>query len=252
MKKLLLLLTVLAGLSTVSFAQCQVDSAAIERAAKQGLDTKYAEERLLEKNAWNAWKIFCKQANKFAYHNYSFMFQSMDALRQAYMALRKASPDAAVAFAPRINELVYLNGHKRAIRLVSYINMETCNLAPSEQEKFDAFGRALAEDLRKAKPLPADFVGAVTSFREYVEDSREMNVSWVLQGLMPVMDIFNRTVQEQPDLAPVLAKEIQKPIQAGWGKWVVTSQFITDHACEMWTIQDDLEAFGNKLVQLSK
>lgn len=253
MKKIISLLAVLVFAAPAVFAQTQLNTSAIERAARQSLNEKKAEQTMqLEKKVWQAWKLFRKQADTFAYYEYSFMFQSMDSLRQAYMELRAFSAEAAVSLAPRLNEWVYVNGHQRGIRLVSYINMETCNLAPSEQEKFEAFGSALEADLRQAVALPDDFVQAVESFREDIGNSREMNVSWVLQSVMPLMDAFQKQVKEHPALGPVMAKEIQKPIQAGWGKWVVPSQFIKDHSCEVWPVQDELDAFAAQLEQLSK
>lgn len=252
LKNITLVWIFLIGLSAAVSAQTQVDTTAVERAVKKGLDAKYAEEMLLEKEIWAAWKTFCKQADALTYNNYADMFHSMDGLRRAYMTLRNISPEAAVACAPRINELVYVDGHKRGIRLASYINMEAGNLPESERNTFDDFGRALAGDVYKAILLPGDFLAALASFREYVEKSRELKVPWMFQSLMPLMDAFTKGLREHPGLGPAMAKEIQRPIQAGWGGWVVPSRLITDHACEMWTIQDDLEAFGNKLVQLSK
>ncbi len=249
MKKIILLL-VTAVVSPCLFAQSAVNVSAIERAAKTAKDKKVSQVQTLEKQTLSALESFRKQALSYNYYDYNFMFQSMDGLREAYMALRAKDPSAARALAVQLNEPIKIANGNKTIKLVSYLNMETCTLWESEQVKFDAFGRALEADLKNV--LPKDFEQALDSFRKYVQNAKELNSSYVLQSMMPAMDSFNDNVKKDPASARAMAKAFQQPIKAGWGYTVVASDFISDHACEVWPIQDELESFRDLLVKYSR
>ena len=100
--------------------------------------------------------------------------------------------------------------------------------------------------------MPADFKNVLKGYREYIQKAERLNSGWVLQSMMPVMDSFNRYMQENAALAPVMAQMIQEPITAGWGGKVVTSTFIKDHACELWQIGDQLEDFRDNLLKYTR
>ena len=249
---------IFAVLTPCLFAQGTVNVSAIERAAKAGQTKQAARVAASEKQVMDAWQQFKKQAGRLNYYDYSFMFLSLDGVRQAYMNLRTKSPAAARKCAAELVKPVSIADGKRSIKVVSYVNMESCNLWQNEQAKFDVFARALQEDAEAAQAekaaalLPMDFKQAVVSFRQFVKGSKELNASWTIQSLMPAMDAFNRHVKQNPALGAAMAKEIQQPIQAGWGGQVVASDFIRHHSTEVYTMQYELDAFAHQLEQLSK
>ncbi len=269
MKKLMML-AALSVLTPCVFAQSSVNTAAIQRAAKAGKDSKAARVETLSKRVLAELESFRKQAYQWEYYEANYMFQSMDGLRESYMALRAESVPAARKVAPKVNEPVFVANGRTQIKVEDYLRMETVSLWQSEQVKFDAFHDALAEDLAVAKAqaaakkadsaaeeqaaaaLPEDFKNGLESFRAYVQQSKTFNSNFVLQSMMNAMDAFNANLKKDPKSGPAMAKEFVKPIQAGWGTVVDPVAFINDHACEVWPIQEDLYNFRDQLVRLSR
>ncbi len=251
MKKIVLLL-LLTLISSAVFAQTTVNTSAIERIAKAAQNQKEARVSKLTAQTLADFASFQKSALSYQYYDYDLMFQSMDALRKSYMKLRNLSETAAQSVALQLNEPVSVANGQSSLRLASYLNMETCNLWYTEQEKFDAFGAALRSDLQKVT-MPNEFKQTLASFREYVKDSKDLNPNWIFQSMMPVMDVFNKYVQANSPLVPAMARQIQEPMSAGWyeGK-VVTSTFIKDHSCELWQIEDQLNAFRANLLKYTR
>lgn len=263
MKKLMMLVA-LSVLTPCVFAQSPVNTAAIQRAAKAGKDSKAARVETLSKRVLAELESFRKQAYKWEYYEANYMFQSMDGLRESYMALRAESVPAARKLAPKVNEPVFVAGGRTQIKVEDYLRMETVSLWQSEQVKFDAFHDALAEDLAAAKKadsaaeeqaaaaLPEDFKNGLESFRAYVQQSKTFNSNFVLQSMMNAMDAFNANLKKDPKSGPAMAKEFVKPIKAGWGTVVDPVAFINDHACEVWPIEADLYNFRDQVVRLSR
>lgn len=251
MKRIVLLL-LLTLISPAVFAQTTVNASAIERAAKAAHNQKADQVSKLTAQTLADFKAFQKAAFRYQYYDYNFMFQSMDALRESYMQLRGASETAAKSVAPQINEPIAIANGQRSIRLAAYLNMETCTLWQSEQLKFDAFAEALQADLQEGVALPAEFKQTLASFREYVKNSKQLNSNWVLQSMMPVMDVFNKYAKANSPLVPAMARQIQEPMPAGWGGEVVASTFIKDHSCELWQIEDQLEDFRANLLKYTR
>ena len=248
---------ILAVFTPCLFAQNTVNVAAIAQAAKEGQAKQSARVAASEKQVLEAWEQFKKQAAALNYYDYNWMFLSLDGVRQAYMKLREKSVSAARKCAAELTKPVSIAQGKKTIKIVSYVNMESSNLWQTEQAKFDVFARTLEKDAQLSAAnmpdvLPVDFKVALVSFRQYVSDSKELNSSWALQSMMPAMDAFNRYMKVNPKLGAAMAKEFQKPIPAGWGGTVVASQFTRDHACEVWSMQDQLEAFAATLARLAK
>lgn len=257
MKKLFVW-SLLVVLTPCVFAQEGVNVSAIARAVKAGQAKQAARVTASEKQVLEAWEQFKKQAATFNYYDYNWMFLSLDGVRQAYMELREKSVSAARKCAAELTKPVSIADGKRSIKVVSYVNMESCNLWQTEQAKFDVFARTLQEDAAAAQQqsaaasLPVEFTQALSSFRQYVQRSKEMHSSWVLQSLMPAMDAFNRQMKKDPSVGPAMAKELQKPISAGWGGKVVASNFIKHHSNEVFSMQYELDAFANQLERLAK
>ncbi len=264
MKKTALLL-ILAVMTPCLFAQSSVNVAAIERAAKTARGQQVSQINTLTENVLSALKSFRRQVASYNYYDYDFMFQSMDGLRVEYMILRAKSVEAAQKIAPQIDEPISIANGKNTIRLSAYINMESCTLWETEQVKFEAFGKALREDLRQNKKsaqsqvkeiqqntvFPEDFQYALDSYRKYVRESQTLKADWILQSMMPVMDSFNRNMKKDPSLGKAMAEALEEPIKSGWGATVVTSAFLADHSCEVWPIEDQLESFRRNLLKLA-
>ena len=257
MKKLLPMVLVLLVASAAEAQTKDNLSASIMQSVIAGQQEKAARVEFLEARAREALDQFHRQAAKLHYYDYHFMFQSMDSLRISYLALRSESAAVARKLALMVNEPVSIAGGNGRVRILPYLNMESCTLSPSEQIKFEAFYQALSADLRAAKAqqekvsLPTDFVQGLEIFREYISSNTELKPVWVLQSMMPLMDSFNKNLQKYPSLGGAMAKEIQQPIEAGWGRKVTASQFITDYACEVPVIQEELEDFQRKITALS-
>ena len=251
MKKLFLLL-VLAVMTPSLFAQPVIKASDIKRIVKASQTQKEVLVNKLEKQVLTDLAYFRKQVFVYNYYDYNTIFQLMDNLRVSYMKLREQAPNLARAIAPKADEFVKIAYGDRSIRLTAYLNMETCNLWQSEQEKFYAFGQALEEDLRQGVALPDDFQTALAGYQKYVQQAESLKSDWVLQSMMPVMDSFNEHVKKHPALGPAMAKMIEQPVKAGWGTEVVASEFIKDHGCELWQIGDQLEDFRDQLLQFTR
>ena len=241
---------ILAVFTPCLFAQNTVNVAAIAQAAKEGQAKQSARVAASEK------QVLEVETDFYAGLSGSTGTATLR-LRQAYMKLREKSVSAARKCAAELTKPVSIAQGKKTIKIVSYVNMESSNLWQTEQAKFDVFARTLEKDAQLSAAnmpdvLPVDFKVALVSFRQYVSDSKELNSSWALQSMMPAMDAFNRYMKVNPKLGAAMAKEFQKPIPAGWGGTVVASQFIRDHACEVWSMQDQLEAFAATLARLAK
>ena len=111
-----------------------------------------------------------------------------------------------------------------------------------------------------AVALPADFSEKLQTFRRQVRKAVEFESDNVMQGLVHVMDLFNQYAQEDATLASAVAKEIEKPILAGWGteeqkQYMIVSAFLNAHAddySDAPAFQRDLESFREKLLKYSK
>lgn len=119
------------------------------------------------------------------------------------------------------------------------------------------------QDVQKeeaAVALPADFSSWLQTFRRQVQKAVEFDSDNVMQGLMHVMDLFNQYAQEDATLASAMAKEIEKPILAGWSteeqkQYVIVSAFLNAHIddySDASVFQRDLETFRKNLLKYSK
>ena len=238
------------------------------QAVKQNKTIAQLQERLADELAY-----FKKFAYNYAYYDYSMLFQGMDGVRKAYIALREASKEAARQMAPKVNEAIDIDKGKRQLRIADYVRMESCMIgsySAREAALWDAWSAMLEEDLKaqkavSAKPavvtadtplaegLPVDFAKNVQSFRYFVGRMQGLNANWVLQSMMGAMDSFNANLKKNPQAAEAMAKEFVKPVKTGWGRTLSPVAFINDHACELYgPVQNDLYQFAADLQRLSR
>ena len=238
------------------------------QAVKQNKTIAQLQESLADELAY-----FKKFAYNYAYYDYSMLFQGMDGVRKAYIALRETSKEAARQMAPKVNEAIVIAKGKHQLRIADYVRMESCMIGSySEREAalWDAWSAMLEEDLKaqkavSAKPavvtadtplaegLPDDFAKNVQSFRYVVGRMQQLNSNWVLQSMMGAMDSFNANLKKHPQAAKAMAKEFVKPVKTGWGRTLSPVVFINDHACELYgPVQNDLYQFAADLQRLSR
>ncbi len=220
---------------------------------------------------------FVNVAKTRAYHEYDFMFQSLDSVRIDYMALRKASAKAAVEMAQEVNKPISINNGKGSITIYDYVNMESVVMASRsarEGELWEEWAIALGNDLKNndknakkvsmeekgvtadtplAEGLPKDFAYGVKTFRSYICNADKLNVNYALQNMMTAMDAFNSNLKKNPASAKIMAKEFIKPIKTKNGELLYPVSYITNNACYLYgPVQSDLEEFASKLKEYSK
>ena len=149
----------------------------------------------------------------------------------------------------------FANG--KEARLASYMSTEIKNLPENERSFYYSCADNLLDkmkDICKSELLlPSDFQRDLNVYRNMVKSSEELNSSFVLQSLLPVMDSFNQYIATIPALGSVMANELQQPLKAGWGGKVVTSEFIKHHSSEVpASVQYELDTFADQLERLAK
>ena len=96
-------------------------------------------------------------------------------------------------------------------------------------------------------------VGYLESYRKGIEGMKDLNSSHLVQSTVSLMDGFMWIKEKNPAVAKRLAREIVKPVKAGWFDGEVDVFYIiTNHACEVWQVEDELEAFAETLKELNK
>lgn len=96
-------------------------------------------------------------------------------------------------------------------------------------------------------------LGYLESYRKGIEGMKDLNSSHLVQSTVSLMDVFMPLVKQNPAEAKRLAREIVKPVKAGWFDGEVDVFYIiTNHACEVWQVEDELEAFAETLKKLNE
>lgn len=88
------------------------------------------------------------------------------------------------------------------------------------------------------------------SYRKGIEGMKDLNSSHLVQSTVSLKDAF---MLLYPPEAKRLAREIVKPVKAGWfDREVDVFYIITNHACEVGQVEDELEAFAETLKKLNE
>ena len=96
-------------------------------------------------------------------------------------------------------------------------------------------------------------LGYLESYRRGIKGMKDLNSSHLVQSTVSLMDVFMPLVKQNPAEAKRLAREIVKPVKAGWfDREVDVFYIITNHACEVWQVEDKLESFAETLKELNK
>lgn len=96
-------------------------------------------------------------------------------------------------------------------------------------------------------------LGYLESYRKGIEGMKDLNSSHLVQSTVSLMDAFMLLVKKNPAEAIRLTREIVKPVKAGWFDGEVDVFYIiTNHACEEWEVEDELEAFAEMLKRINE
>lgn len=182
--------------------------------------------------------------------NFSWAFQSLVKVMEAYQELRQVSPAAAVAVSAEVNA-PFKAGWGETLTVTQLINRESIVLYGSLQDEFNAWGAQLAQDQAAALKSPAAraVLSRLASSRSYIAKAKDYNASFILQSLTGVMDAHNALRKNNPALAALLSQEINKPIKTGFGGAdLVVSRFVNMESVNVYgSLQYELDAWAQAI-----
>lgn len=182
--------------------------------------------------------------------NFSWAFQSLVKVMEAYQELREISPAAAVAVSAEVNA-PFKAGWGEKLTVTQLINRESIVLYGSLQDEFNAWGAQLEEDQATALKSPAvrRVLNYLAASREYINNAKEYDASFILQSLAAVMDTHNVLRKNNPALAALLSREINKPIKTGFGGAdLVISRFIAMESINVYgSLQYEMDAWAQAI-----
>ena len=137
------------------------------------------------------------------------------------------------------------------LTVTQLINRESIVLYGSVQDEFNAWGAQLKQDQAAALKSPAarTVLSRLASSRKYISEAKDYNASFILQSLTQVMDAHNALRKDNPALAALLSREINKPIKTGYGKRnLVVSQFVAMESVNVYgSLQYELDAWARTI-----
>lgn len=258
MKKLLLMLT-LTVFAPCAFAQPAVNVSAIDRTAKKAQSARADEIKTLETRLDAALEQFRREVFTQQYYRQHFVFQSMDGVREAYMALRAASVPAAQRQASAVNAETEIDNGKGLIRIVDFINMEGCMLPVSERVKFEPFGEQLAEDAasdaaQRAQAKEIFFLQdtlykAVDVFAARAFQSNYYDYSYMFQSLDLVREAYLDLRKVSIAAAREAAPTVNRQISLAQGKIKIhIADYVRMESINLYTTEQvKFDAFGEML-----
>ena len=237
------------------------EQAAVQEMLDEELAEEWKEAVEIDDNALDtidSFVAFTSEIKTKTYQDTAAIFQALEPVETAFMALAAENPDEAAHMATVLNHPIALADGKTLL-LASYLRTEMAKLPAEQQIKLKPFGETFLKSLDEAalvtvdNTLPEDYSEAVIAFRKSVAHAPKENVSFILQSMMNPMDEFYSQLQKNPQLGPAMAKEFVKPIKTPWG-FVKPLDFINAHAVEILSqpMQDKLFLFARDLRQFSR
>lgn len=106
--------------------------------------------------------------------------------------------------------------------------------------------RAAKDAQAAVEAKKAEVLRNLDSFRKVTESRTEFNGSYVIQDMTYLMDSYIALAKESESAAVSLNEEINRPIQAGWGRTVTVAQLVRDNSHHVWpgsSTADDFDRF---------
>lgn len=106
--------------------------------------------------------------------------------------------------------------------------------------------RAAKDAQAAVEAKKAEVLRNLDSFRKVTENRTEFNGSYVIQDMTYLMDSYIALAKVSESAAVSLNEEINRPIQAGWGRTVTVAQLVRDNSHHVWpgsSTADDFDRF---------
>ena len=223
-----------------------------------GLDGKIQKTKMerqqsvavLQKNVQRATVSAKNEMARLQEPNFSMALQSVVKVMDAYNALRQVSASAAAATSFEINA-PFKAGWGVQLKMAEFVLRESIVLPESMQAEFDVWARQVLQDVANVANAPAakETLEKLSAARHTIHTMKTYNAGYMLQSLAPVMDAHNALRKTDPALAALVSREINKPIDAGFGKSrVVVSRFVQmESVVVSGNLQYDFDAWGAAL-----
>lgn len=252
MKKGLILsvFAVMAASAVFAFPSAPAENAALNAAVEKAVAAKKQDVAALQKALLTSSVLAKDEIARMKEPNFNWAFQSLTKVMDAYQALRKVSASAAVAASVEVNA-PFKAGWGETLTVTQLINRESIVLYGSVQDEFNAWGAQLKQDQAAALKSPAARVvlSRLASSRKYIAEAKDYNASFILQSLTGVMDAHNALRKNNPALAALLSREINKPIKTGFGGAdLVVSRFVAMESVNVYgSLQYELDAWAKSI-----
>lgn len=241
---------VLAASAVCAFPSAPADNAALNAAVEKAVAAKKQDIASLQKAVLTSTVAAKNEIARMKEPNFNWAFQSLAKVMDAYQALRKVSASAAVAASVEVNA-PFKAGWGETLTVTQLINRESIVLYGSVQDEFNAWGAQLKQDQAAALKSPAARVvlSRLASSRKYIAEAKDYNASFILQSLTGVMDAHNALRKNNPALAALLSREINKPIKTGFGGAdLVVSRFVAMESVNVYgSLQYELDAWAKSI-----
>lgn len=223
---------------------------AVNAAVEKAVAAKKQDIRALEKAVLTSSVAAKDEIARMKEPKFDWAFQSLVKVMEAYRALRNVSVAAAQSAAVEINA-PFTTGWGETLTITQLINRESVVLFPSVQEDFNLWGAQLQQDEAGSVKSPAaqQVLNCLAQARQSIAAAKEYNPNFILQTLTYVMDSHNALRKNNPALAALLSREINKPMKTGYSKQkLVVSQFVSMESVNAYgSLQYELDSWAQAL-----